>query len=67
MQKNIHLIRKKRYFKTLVTLPVSLIERLDDLAEEVGLSRGEVISDICRYVLDDEELIDEIYPYEEDT
>lgn len=60
------MLRKRVYEKVLVTLPVKLIEKLDALADEAGINRSAVISDICEYVLDDENIIDEIYPFEEE-
>jgi len=47
-------------------MPARILRRINRLAREVELSRSEVITDLCTYCLDDEEIIDEIYPYEEE-
>jgi metal-responsive CopG/Arc/MetJ family transcriptional regulator len=60
------MLRKRVFVKALVTLPSKLIEKLDALGDEVGINRSQVISDICEFVLDDEDIIDEIYPREEE-
>ncbi len=60
------MIRKRVFEKVLVTLPSKLVGELDALCDEVGTNRSKVISDICEYVLDDETIIDEIYPLEEE-
>ena len=36
------------------------------LLQESGVTGSEVITDLCTYCLDDKEIIDEIYPYEEE-
>jgi len=47
-------------------MPTRVLRRIDKLAKEVELSRSEVITNLCEFCLDDEEVIDEIYPYEEE-
>lgn len=47
-----------------IDLPNWIIEDIDDLAKETETSRSEIIKEILEYVLDDEELIDEIFPPE---
>ena len=59
-------LRFRGYKSVSITLPSHVLKRIDDLAEEVQLSRSEVITHLCEYCLDDEEIIDEIYPYEEE-
>lgn len=49
-----------------ITMPSRILRKVDNLAKEVELSRSEVIADLCRYCLDVEEIIDDIYPYEEE-
>lgn len=51
--------------KISITLPQWIIEDVDELSADVGITRSEVIADILRHVLRDEELLDEIYPFEE--
>jgi len=57
--------RFRGYKNVSITMPSHLLKRIDDLAEEVQLSRSEVITHLCEYCLDDEEIINEIYPFEE--
>lgn len=47
-------------------MPSRVLHRIDKLAEETELSRSEVITDLCMYCLDDDEIINEIYPFEEE-
>jgi len=49
-----------------IDLPRWIIEDIDDLADETGLSRSEVIKMFLEYVLKNEEIIDEIFPEEEE-
>jgi metal-responsive CopG/Arc/MetJ family transcriptional regulator len=58
--------RLKGYGRVSITLPTRVLRNIDDLADEVGLSRSEVIADLCEYCLDNKEIIDEIYPFEEE-
>ena len=58
--------RYRGYKRVSITMPSRIVRRIDKLADEVELSRSEVIADLCRYCLEDQEVIDEIYPYEED-
>jgi metal-responsive CopG/Arc/MetJ family transcriptional regulator len=58
--------RFRGYKSISITMPSRVLKRLDDLADEVQLSRSEVITHLCEYCLDDDEIIDEIYPYEEE-
>jgi len=51
--------------KISITLPQWIIEDVDELSADVGITRSEVIADILRHVLRDEELLNEIYPFEE--
>ena len=46
-------------------MPARVLRRIDNLTRDVELSRSEVIADLCNYCLNDEEIVDEIYPYEE--
>jgi len=57
--------RFRGYRRISITMPSRILKKIDDLAEEVDLSRSEVITDLCEYCLNNEELIDEIYPEEE--
>lgn len=58
--------RYRGYKSVSITMPSRVLKRIDDLADEVQLSRSEVITHLCEYCLDDEKIIDEIYPYEEE-
>ena len=49
-----------------IDLPRWMKEDIDDLADETGLSRSEVIKMFLEYVLKDEEIINEIFPEEEE-
>lgn len=51
--------------KISITLPQWIIEDVDELSDDVGITRSEVIADILRHVLRDEDLLNEIYPFEE--
>lgn len=51
--------------KISITLPQWIIEDVDELSADVGITRSEVIADILRHVLRDEELLNDIYPCEE--
>ena len=58
--------RYRGYRRISITMPTRVLRRINKLAREVELSRSEVITDLCKFCLDDEEVIDEIYPYEEE-
>jgi metal-responsive CopG/Arc/MetJ family transcriptional regulator len=58
--------RLRGYRNVSITVPSRILYKIDQLADETQLSRSEVITDLCAYCLDDEEIIDEIYPYEEE-
>lgn len=58
--------RYRGYRRVSITMPARVLRRINNLAREVELSRSEVITDLCEYCLDDEEIINEIYPYEEE-
>lgn len=58
--------RYRGYRRISITMPARILRRINNLARDVELSRSEVITDLCTYCLDDEEIIDEIYPYEEE-
>jgi metal-responsive CopG/Arc/MetJ family transcriptional regulator len=52
--------------KVTITLPEYVVEDIDDLSEEVGITRSEVICDILRAVLKDKEILNEIFPFEDE-
>ena len=58
--------RYRGYRRISITMPTRVLRRINKLAREVELSRSEVIKDLCEFCLDDEEVINEIYPYEEE-
>ncbi len=47
-------------------LPKWVVEELDNLADETDTSIQEVLKQILEHVLNDEALVDEIFPTEED-
>lgn len=58
--------RIRGYRRVTITMPSRILRRINSLADDVEISRSEVITDLCEYCLDrPEEVIDEIYPYEE--
>lgn len=57
--------RYRGYRRISITVPARVLRRIDKLTRDVELSRSEVITELCNYCLNDEEIIDEIYPYEE--
>lgn len=58
--------RYRGYRRVSITMPTRVLRRIDKLTREVELSRSEVITNLCEFCLDNEEVIDEIYPYEEE-
>lgn len=53
--------------KISISVPEALLDEVDKLAEDAGVTRSEVFADIVRYVLDHEDILDEIYPPEEEA
>ncbi len=47
-------------------LPKWVVDELDRLADETETARDEVLKEILEHVLNDEDLVDEIFPEEED-
>jgi len=58
--------RFRGYTRVSITIPSRILKRIDDLADETELSRSEIITHLCEYCLGHEDIIDELYPYEED-
>jgi metal-responsive CopG/Arc/MetJ family transcriptional regulator len=58
--------RYKGYKRISITIPAWTLRKIDKLADEVALSRSEVIAELCKYCLNDPDIIDDIYPYEEE-
>jgi metal-responsive CopG/Arc/MetJ family transcriptional regulator len=58
--------RLRGYSRVSITMLSRILKGIDNLADEVELSRSEVISDLCEHCLRDEKIIDKIYPYEEE-
>jgi len=58
--------RLRGYRSVSITMPSRVLHRIDKLAKETELSRSEVITDLCMYCLDDDDIINEIYPFEEE-
>ena len=57
---------RRRMAKRMVTLSDSVVEKLDDLAEQVDTDRSDVIQTILEDVVDDEAKLNEIFGEEED-
>ena len=53
-------------FSVKLSLPKNLLDKVDELAEDCDASRGEIIEDIAGYVLEDEDLIDEVFEDDEE-
>jgi predicted DNA-binding protein len=47
-------------------LPKWVVDELDRLADETGTRMDEVLKEILEHVLNDEDLVNEIFPEEED-
>lgn len=56
-----------RTVRMSISLSEWIVEEIENLAEEVEASKSEVIEDILSYVLENEELLNEIFPYEEEV
>ena len=53
--------------KTTIVFPSDTLERLDDLAGAVDVSRSELVTDILNEVLDNrDEVLDDLFGEEED-
>lgn len=52
--------------KVTVSMPHYMVEDIDELAEDIGISRSEVIQDILREVLRNEGMMNIIYPLEKE-
>ena len=53
-------------FSVKLSLPKYLLDKVDELAKDCDASRGAIIEDIAKYVLEDEELIDEVFEDDEE-
>jgi metal-responsive CopG/Arc/MetJ family transcriptional regulator len=58
--------RYRGYKQISITMPARTLRRIDKLSDEVELSRSEVVAELCDYCLNDDDIIDEIFPYEEE-
>jgi metal-responsive CopG/Arc/MetJ family transcriptional regulator len=58
--------RRLAKVKVTITIDQDLVDGLDELAEEFDdyVSRSDLVSDILDYVLNDEKLLEELYPEE---
>ena len=52
---------RRRTKNILVTLPVNMVEKLDELKEETELDRSEILEDLLNEVLDDNEKLDQLF------
>jgi metal-responsive CopG/Arc/MetJ family transcriptional regulator len=53
-------------FSVKLSLPKYLLDKVDELAEDCDASRGEIVEDIAKHVLEDKELIDEVFEDDEE-
>lgn len=49
-----------------ITLPAYLLDNIDELAEETELNRSDIMEMLLDYCFDHSEIIDEVFPYEEE-
>ena len=49
-----------------ITLPAYLLKDVDELAEETELNRSDIIEVLLDHCFDNPEIIDELFPYEEE-
>jgi metal-responsive CopG/Arc/MetJ family transcriptional regulator len=52
--------------KVTITLPRWLLEEIDQVVDEAETFRSEVIAMLCEYCFDHEEIIEELFPLEEE-
>lgn len=52
--------------KVTITLQRWVLEAVDSLADEIGGSRSDVISELLAYCFQKEEVVNEVFPYEDD-
>jgi len=53
--------------KVTITLPEYLLDAIDELVNMVGGSRSNVIEAFSDYCMKHEEIVDELFPYEEEA
>lgn len=58
--------RKVKSGQITVTMPQWVIDGVDELADEIEISRSEIIADILETVLENEDMLNEVYPLEDD-
>jgi predicted transcriptional regulator len=58
--------RSAKREKVTITLPAYLIDDVDDLAGETDQTRSDVIEALLEYSFANSDIIDEIFPYEEE-
>jgi metal-responsive CopG/Arc/MetJ family transcriptional regulator len=49
-----------------ITLPAYLLDNIDELAKETELNRSDIMEMLLDYCFDHSEIIDEVFPYEEE-
>ncbi len=52
---------RRRTKNILVTLPVNMVEKLDELKHETELDRSEIMEDCLNEVLNDDEKLDQLF------
>ena len=58
--------RSAKREKVTITLPAYLIDDVDGLVEETDQTRSDVIEALLEYSFANSDIIDEIFPYEEE-
>lgn len=58
--------KSSKSVKVTISMPKFILEGIDELAQEVEISRSEVISNILQEVISNDSLLDKIYPLEEE-
>lgn len=51
--------------KVTFTIPRWVLAAIDDLAEDIEASRSDVVSGLLSHCFQDDEIIDEVFPFED--
>jgi predicted DNA-binding protein len=58
--------RSEKRKQVTISLPAYLLEDIDELAKETDLTRSDVIEELLDHCFEDVDIIDEVFPYEEE-
>jgi metal-responsive CopG/Arc/MetJ family transcriptional regulator len=58
--------RSEKRKQVTITLAAYLLDDIDDLAKETDLTRSDVIEALLDHCFENDDIIDEVFPYEED-